>query len=303
MYPARFRYEAPRTLDEALDLLRTYGDEAKVLAGGQSLIPMLKLRFAAPELLVDINGLPASATTARTPTARCESARCAGTSTSSSPTVLPRRAPAMAACRAADRRPDRAQPGHARRVAVPRRPAGRLGVGDARARRLGDRRAAGRAACHPDGPSSSPGRSRTRWARRDRGRGPDAGADGHAVTAGYLKLERRVGDFATVGVAVALETGADGAVIRAGIALTGVGPATTSRRPRPRRRSSAARWTPDVIDRAAHGSPPRRPRPRTDHRGSADYKRHVVAHVRRAARSSCEPRRWRHKGTTWRSDA
>ena len=58
MYPARFRYEAPRSLDEALALLRTYGDEAKVLAGGQSLIPLMKLRFAAPELLVDINNLP-----------------------------------------------------------------------------------------------------------------------------------------------------------------------------------------------------------------------------------------------------
>ena len=50
MYPSRFRYEAPRSLDEALELLRTYGDEAKVLAGGQSLIPMVKLRFAASHL-------------------------------------------------------------------------------------------------------------------------------------------------------------------------------------------------------------------------------------------------------------
>ncbi|HWM02995.1 MAG TPA: FAD binding domain-containing protein, partial [Actinophytocola sp.] len=57
MYPARFRYEAPRSLDEALDLLTTYGDEAKVLAGGQSLIPMIKLRFAEPGLLVDINNV------------------------------------------------------------------------------------------------------------------------------------------------------------------------------------------------------------------------------------------------------
>src|ERR1700754_2365399 len=57
MYPSRFRYEAPRSLDEALALLRQFGDEAKVLAGGQSLVPLLKLRFASPDLLVDINGL------------------------------------------------------------------------------------------------------------------------------------------------------------------------------------------------------------------------------------------------------
>src|ERR1044071_4127698 len=57
MYPSRFRYEAPSSIDEAINLLQQGGGEAKVLAGGQSLVPLLKLRFAAPELLVDINGL------------------------------------------------------------------------------------------------------------------------------------------------------------------------------------------------------------------------------------------------------
>src|ERR1700749_3966206 len=58
MYPSRFRYEAPRSLDEAISTLRDGGDYAKVLAGGQSLVPMMKLRFASPELIVDINNLP-----------------------------------------------------------------------------------------------------------------------------------------------------------------------------------------------------------------------------------------------------
>ena len=58
MYPSRFRYEAPRSLDEAIGLLHEGGGEAKVLAGGQSLVPLMKLRFASPELLVDINNLP-----------------------------------------------------------------------------------------------------------------------------------------------------------------------------------------------------------------------------------------------------
>src|SRR6202034_4206753 len=58
MYPSRFRYEAPRSLDEAIGLLRDGGDYAKVLAGGQSLVPLMKLRFAAPELVVDINNVP-----------------------------------------------------------------------------------------------------------------------------------------------------------------------------------------------------------------------------------------------------
>lgn len=58
MIPAHFDYSAPSTLDEALKLLNELGDEAKVLAGGHSLIPMMKLRFAEPEHLVDINNIP-----------------------------------------------------------------------------------------------------------------------------------------------------------------------------------------------------------------------------------------------------
>jgi carbon-monoxide dehydrogenase medium subunit len=58
MYPASFEYFAPSTLEEALEILGRYGDDAKVLAGGQSLIPLMKLRFAAPAALVDINRLP-----------------------------------------------------------------------------------------------------------------------------------------------------------------------------------------------------------------------------------------------------
>jgi aerobic carbon-monoxide dehydrogenase medium subunit len=57
VYPASFEYFAPTTLDEALGLLQEHGEEAKVLAGGQSLIPLMKLRFASPGVIVDINGL------------------------------------------------------------------------------------------------------------------------------------------------------------------------------------------------------------------------------------------------------
>ena len=57
MYPPRFRYEAPTTIEEALALLTDAKGDAKILAGGQSLIPMMKLRFASPEVLIDINGV------------------------------------------------------------------------------------------------------------------------------------------------------------------------------------------------------------------------------------------------------
>lgn len=58
MIPAPFDYAAPASLEEAFSLLEQHGDEAKILAGGHSLIPMMKLRFASPEFLIDINNIP-----------------------------------------------------------------------------------------------------------------------------------------------------------------------------------------------------------------------------------------------------
>jgi CO/xanthine dehydrogenase FAD-binding subunit len=62
MYP--FEYVAPSTLHDALGLLREHGDDAKILAGGQSLIPILHYRLARPRVVIDINGLPFGGITA-----------------------------------------------------------------------------------------------------------------------------------------------------------------------------------------------------------------------------------------------
>jgi 2-furoyl-CoA dehydrogenase FAD binding subunit len=56
--PVAFRYERPESVEEAAALLAEHGDEAKVLAGGQSLVPMLNMRLSRPSVLVDINRLP-----------------------------------------------------------------------------------------------------------------------------------------------------------------------------------------------------------------------------------------------------
>src|SRR5271163_3950193 len=55
MIPASFEYLRPKTLPEAIGMLQQYGEDAKILSGGQSLIPMMKLRLARPGYLVDIN--------------------------------------------------------------------------------------------------------------------------------------------------------------------------------------------------------------------------------------------------------
>ncbi len=58
MIPPRFEYHAPRSISEAVVLLGQLGSEAKLLAGGHSLLPMMKLRFAEPAHLIDINRIP-----------------------------------------------------------------------------------------------------------------------------------------------------------------------------------------------------------------------------------------------------
>ncbi|MDP9384622.1 MAG: xanthine dehydrogenase family protein subunit M, partial [Actinomycetota bacterium] len=58
MIPVDFEYTAPETLEQAIGALREGGEDAKVLAGGHSLIPLMKLRLAAPQLLVDIRKVP-----------------------------------------------------------------------------------------------------------------------------------------------------------------------------------------------------------------------------------------------------
>ena len=57
MKPAPFRYVAARTIEQALALKAEYGDEARFLAGGQSLVPTMNFRLTQPALLIDINPL------------------------------------------------------------------------------------------------------------------------------------------------------------------------------------------------------------------------------------------------------
>ena len=58
MIPAAFDYIAPQSLDEAVSALAAHGEAAKLLAGGHSLLPLLKLRLANPKLLIDLTKIP-----------------------------------------------------------------------------------------------------------------------------------------------------------------------------------------------------------------------------------------------------
>jgi aerobic carbon-monoxide dehydrogenase medium subunit len=272
MYPSRFRYEAPRSIDEAIALLQEGGGEAKVLAGGQSLIPLLKLRFAAPELVVDINGLPGLDyhTVDADGTIRI-GALCRHVDLERS-SVLAGRQPTMAAAAPLVADPIVRNRGTLVGSLCHADPQGdwasvvtALG-GHVVAQGAGGRRTI------PIGAFVT-GPFQNALAYDEVAVEAVIPAPKGTVAGGYLKLERRVGDFATVGVAVAVER--SGAVVtRAGIALTGVGGATIDA-------SDAAQslvggpLTAESIGAAAELAAGAA-QPRTDHRGSAEYKRHIV---------------------------
>jgi aerobic carbon-monoxide dehydrogenase medium subunit len=273
MFPTRFRYEAPHSIDEAIGLLHDGGDYVKVLAGGQSLVPMMKLRFASPEMLVDINDVPGLAYHRAGPDGSLHIGALCRHADLEWSDLLKGTQPTMAAAA-----PLIADPIVRNRGTL----VGSLCHADPQGDWAAVMMALGGSvvAQGPGGKRSIP--------VRDFVTGPFENVlepDEIAVEAvvpaakgtkggGYLKLERRVGDFATCGVAVATETDASGSVIRAGIALCGVGGATINAA-----EAAAAvtgkPLTPQTIAEAADLAA-RVAQPKTDHRGSAEYKRHMV---------------------------
>jgi len=271
MYPGRFEYSAPGELHEALSTLDRLGEGAKVLAGGQSLIPLMKLRFAVPLALVDINRLPGLdglseedgelRIGALVRHRDCERSE-----------LLKDRFGVLG-----DAAPQISDPIVRNRGTV----AGSLAHADPQ----GDWASALMAAYARVVVQSSDGQRELAVEELIQGpfttalepneiitevRVPDPGPKAAGT---YLKLERKVGDFATVGVALHVSF-SNGSVGRAGIALTGVGP----RNIRAAAAEEALAGT--ALDDEAIGEAARlaaeAAEPRSDIRGSADYKRNVV---------------------------
>lgn len=273
MVPAVFDYRAPTTLGEALSLLAQHGDDAKVMAGGQSLIPLLKLRFATPALVVDVGRIPGLAGVV----ADAESVRVGARTTHAD---IERDARLDGLCPIL-------------RAAAPQ-------VSDPLVRNRGT---IGGSLCHGDPAgdwgsvmlaldaqlvvSSEAGHRVIPAAQFFQGpfttamradevltevRLPLAGPSRRAGGA-YLKLERKVGDFATVAVAVQVQL-AGGTVERAGIGLTAVGPSNL-KAVAAERALAGQEPTEEVIGEAARLAAAAA-EPKDDLRGSAAYKRDVV---------------------------
>jgi carbon-monoxide dehydrogenase medium subunit len=272
MYPSRFQYEAPRSLKSAIALLHDGGDYAKVLAGGQSLVPLMKLRFASPDLIVDINDLPGLDYHRADPDGTLRIGALCRHVTLEHSDLLKSTQPTMAAAA-----PLIADPIVRNRGTL----VGSLCHADPQGDWASVVTALGGSVV-----AQGPGGSRT-IPIADFVTGPFQNVlepDEIAVEAvipaaagtragGYLKLERRVGDFATAGVAVAIETSGE-TVTRAGIALTGVGGSTIAATEAAGALTGGT-LTADRIAQAADLAAAVA-RPRTDHRGSAEFKRHIV---------------------------
>ncbi len=272
MYPSRFRYEAPRSLDEAITLLHDGGEDAKVLAGGQSLVPLMKLRFASPELIVDINNVPGLDYHRQDADGTLHVGALCRHATLEHSSLLDASQPTMRAAA-----PLIADPLVRNRGTL----VGSLCHADPQGDWASVVTALGGAVI-----AQGPG-GRRRIAIGDFVSGPFENAlelDEVAVEAvippatgtragGYLKLERRVGDFATVGVAVAVELTGE-VVTRAGIALTGVGGATISATQAAEALAGQPLSAQRIEQAAALAA--EAAQPKTDHRGSAEYKRHMV---------------------------
>ncbi len=283
MYPPRFEYSAPRSLEEALSVLSQVGDEGRVLAGGQSLLPMMKLRLASPSHLVDINRLPGLDGIGESNGHLAVGALVRHADVLGDPLVK-RWSPLLAAT--------------ARWVADPLvRNRGTVCGSVAHCDPEGDwnsvmlalgaqvvaRSVRGERIVPIDEfvvdfftNSLDPGEMVTevRVPKAENGTGGS-----------YLKLERKIGDYATVGVAVHLRLDGSERITEAGIGLTSVGP--TNLKAREAEALLVGNPPSDALFAEAARAAAAASDPASDVRGPAEYKRAVVrAYVERGLRQA-----------------
>jgi aerobic carbon-monoxide dehydrogenase medium subunit len=286
MYPASFEYFAPSSMDEALSILDRYGDEAKILAGGQSLIPLMKLRFASPRALVDLNGisdldglyedngmlnigaLVRHKDCERSDLLRSRYAVLGDAAPQISDPIVRNRGTVAGSLAHADPQGDWGSALLAAGAQVQVQ-----GTDGTRTIPLDD------FFLGPFTTALEPTEIVT-WVQV-----PDPGPGSGGA---YFKLERKVGDFATAAVGVHVSF-SNGNVERAGIALTGVGPRNL--RAEAAEQALAGQELNDEAIAEAARLAAEAAEPRDDIRGSAEYKRNVVrVFTERGLRKAAERR-------------
>ena len=270
MYPASFEYFAPTTLDEAIEILERYGDEGKVLAGGMSLIPVMKLRVAQPRAIVDINRI--GGLDGLTDDGGLRIGALVRHKTAERSELLKGRYGALG-----DAAPQISDPVVRNLGTI----AGSLAHADPQGD-WGSVMLAVRAelvARGSDGERTIPiddlflGPFMTTLQPTEivtEVRVPEPGSRAGGT---YMKLERKVGDFATVGVGVHVSM-SNGTVGQAGIAITGAGP--TNLRAEAAEQTLAGKALDDAAIAEAARLTAEAAEPRSDVRGSEEYKRNAI---------------------------
>lgn len=272
MFPAPFEYYRAASVDETLSLLREHGADARVLAGGQSLIPAMRFRLARPAVLVDINRLPDLAYVRESDGALAIGALARDAALETSPLIGTTYALIADVARVvAD--PVVRQSGTVVGSLCHNDPAGDWGVAALAARASVVVHGAGGARVVPiddfliDSFTTAVGDGEL--AVEVRFPVPAARTSGS-----YQKIERKVGDFATAAAAAQVTLDANGAVSDAGVAIGAAGP-TALRVPDAELLLRGAKPTKELI-RAAADAARKIADPAPDNRGSVEFKKEMA---------------------------
>jgi CO/xanthine dehydrogenase FAD-binding subunit len=279
MKPPRFDYVAPRSLDEALGILAEHGEDTKVLAGGQSLVPLLNFRLVRPAHLLDLNDIP-GLDGIRVADGRLVIGAMARQRAVETSGLVRERCPLLA-----DAMP---QIGH-----VQIRNRGTVGGSLAHADPAGEL---------PAVVAALDGELVLRSARGERRLAPDRFFVSYLATAiepdellvearlpvapartgtAFVEVSRRHGDFALVGVAASVTVDDGGVCTAAAVALTGVGPTPLAARDAARALVGVKPTPAAIEDVGRRVAAPLTPD--SDLHASSDYRKHLAAVLTRRA--------------------
>lgn len=272
MIPAAFEYKAPGSVAEAVSLLRSHAGEAKIIAGGQSLIPMMRFRMLAPQVLIDISRIP-GLDALREESGYLRIGALVRTGTMEKSALIGARYPLLAATARVVADPIVRNRGTVAGSLVHADPAGDWAAAMTAARAEVVVAGAGGERTVPiddflvDTFTTALTEDEVVVEVRVPTPGPRSGG-------AYLKIERKVGDFATAAVGVQVAVDGNGVVAQAGIGLCAVGPTTL--------RASAAEaalvgkpLTEAAIAEAARLAAAAS-QPGADTRGPEEYKRDMI---------------------------
>jgi carbon-monoxide dehydrogenase medium subunit len=269
VFPAAFDYQRAHSIDEALDALAAHGDDARILAGGQSLIPAMRFRLARPSVLVDINSIADLAYVREADGFLLVGAGARDFALETSP-LVDKKYPLLADVSAVVADPVVRQMGTVVGSLCHNDPAGDWPVAAlaARAELVLRNKKGTRTLAIDDFLVDSYSTAVAEGEMAIEVRFP---TPGERTAGSYHKIERKVGDFATASAAARITLNADGTIAKAGIAIGALGPKAL-RVSAAEKLLEGAKPSKDLIASAAREAE-KIADPSPDNRGSIEYKK------------------------------